>query len=59
MEWNRFKARIVDGAENLNSAKKNEMNEMINNIISSFGNFFSILSSIDVFCFENLRQQGR
>ena len=59
MEWNRFKARMVDGAESLNSAKKNEMNEMINNIISSFSNCFSILSSIDVFRCENLRQQGR
>ena len=50
---------MVDGAENLNSAKKNEMNEMVNNIISPFGFVFSILSSIDVFRCENLRQQGR
>ena len=46
MEWNRFKARIVDGAENLNSAKKNEMNEVINNIISSFGNFFPFFEAL-------------
>ena len=31
---------MVDGAESLNGAKKIEMNEMKNNSISSFGNFF-------------------
>ena len=45
MEWNGFKAWMVDGAENLNSAKK-RMNETIINIISSFVNFSPFLQAL-------------
>ena len=45
---------MVDGAENLNSAKKKKMNETINNIICSFGNFSPFLQALLFSRCENL-----